>query len=73
MNNFNEWIDEVATKLHATPHFDYKPTLYKKAWKPLFDDGYTPSQAIQIDFGNKANPTMSEGRLPISIYWESFA
>lgn len=69
--NFSEWLRVLKGMLLSTDYFKGDLTLHKKSWKPLFDDGYTPYQAVQIDFGGKPYPKFGEA-IPVSIYFESF-
>lgn len=70
-SNYNEWLRTVKGMLLSTGYFESGLELHRKSWRPLFDDGYTPYQAVQIDFGGKGYPAFGEA-IPVSIYWESF-
>lgn len=71
MTNYEIWLRQVKGMLLSTGLFNDNLVLDKKAWRPLFNDGYTPYQAIQIDFGGRANPQFGES-IPVSAYWETF-
>lgn len=72
MNDYNKWLKQLKGMLLSTGHFEKGVTLNRKSWKHFFDCGYTPYEAIQIDFGYNSNTTSLKESIPISQYWESF-